>query len=100
MDQLVLQNLGKSRGKAILTDHWQSLYPSLENNIKFPAQYTIMNNPIDNTIIFQFTHFDTNIIQSCEWSESYPNNGKLHLYLSPDTNNELFNIYNINISSK
>ena len=95
----IVSNSTTLRRESLFHDDQQSIYPSLVNNIKFPAQYTIINNPIDNTTTFQFTHSYTNIIQSCTWIEAFDTDSGIDFYLSPDSTYELLNIYSITIIS-
>ena len=80
-------------------DNYQQLHPNMNGDVRFPSEYTIINNPIDNTTTFEFTHLYTNIIQSCKWTESisFDINKGIDLYLSPNIDGEIWNIYSITI---
>lgn len=99
VNKMVQNSTNTTRRRAIFNDNQQSIYPSLGSNIKFPAQFTIINNPINNTTTFTFTHSSTNIIQSCTWSEAFGTKTGLALYISPDSDEEILNIYSIDIVS-
>ena len=50
VENIVSINSNVTPRQKIFEGDYQSLYPTLDNDIRLPAQYTIINNPIENTI--------------------------------------------------
>ena len=81
-------------------DSYQYLEPSMNNNNQFPVSITIVNDPIQNKVTFEYTHNFTDITQSCTWNESIETNKGLDFYLSPDDDDEFLTIYSFIIQEK